>query len=79
MHGLNVENEPVRYTSISVRDPDRAIVPLVRIAARHGGMVPQDGQYVPSEVIQKLFEYEQAEAEGRLVIKNRECAEGDDE
>ena len=79
MHGLNAENEPVRYTSISVRDPDRAIVQLVRIAARHGGMVPQDGQYVPSEVIQKLFEYEQAEAEGRLVIKNRERAEGDDE
>ena len=49
-----------RYTSVSSRDGTKPIVPLAPIANYHGGMIPQDGQYVPGEVIEALFHYENA-------------------
>ena len=49
-----------RYTSVSCRDSTKPIVPLAPIAGCHNGMLPQDGQYVPGEVIEALFHYENA-------------------
>ena len=57
-----------RYTSVSCRDRTKPIVPLAPIASWHNGIVPQDGQYVPGEVINALFDYENAMEQKSMVV-----------
>lgn len=58
----------VRYTSVSSRDSTKPIVPLAPIAGYHNGMLPQDGQYVPGEVIEALFHFENAMERKAMVV-----------
>lgn len=57
-----------RYTSVSSRDGTKPIVPLAPIAGWHNGMLPQNGQYVPGEVIEALFHYENAVEDKSMVV-----------
>lgn len=64
---MRYSSDLYRYTSVSCHDGS-PIVPLSFIANLHDGMIPQDGQYVPKEVIRCLFDYENLREDGRMHI-----------
>ena len=56
-----------RYTSTSCRD-GRPIVPLIQFANKNDGRLPDNGQFVPTEVIERLSFYECSEESGAMII-----------
>lgn len=56
-----------RFTKPSSRD-GKPIVPLVLFADEDSGRIPDDGQYVPGAVIDRLSVYESAEEDGRMMM-----------